>query len=228
MTHCHKSFTSVTTNLGNQYFTVNQGSLNFFSALHLSVSTAQHVLFEIFKSCNKHIRQSYNAKKPVEIWLKMRDLSALQGCIIRSQKWWHCKVFILPQHFMKPNPGNRRKANVPRWARSVHNSATYETCNFIRTESYDATGLWSIWRNSAHTGELFLIWPREYGGSGGGFSSTAQSAEESWERPPEIGFKILDSLYNSDWKSGADGLKNLLKTGYSKSLRAFRRDGTYS
>ena len=30
MTHCHKSFTFVTTNLGNQYFTVNQGSLNFF------------------------------------------------------------------------------------------------------------------------------------------------------------------------------------------------------
>jgi len=40
MTHCHKSFTSVTTNLGNQYFTVNQGSLNFFSALNFSVSTA--------------------------------------------------------------------------------------------------------------------------------------------------------------------------------------------
>ena len=40
MTHCHRSFTFVTTNLGNQYFTVNQGSLNFFSALHFLVYTA--------------------------------------------------------------------------------------------------------------------------------------------------------------------------------------------
>jgi len=33
-------------------------------------------------------------------------------------------------------------------------------------------------RSFAHTGGLFLIWPR---GSGGGFSSTGSSAEVSWE-----------------------------------------------
>jgi len=55
---------------------------------------------------------------------------------------------------------NRRKAKVPRWARSVHNSAACETCNFILTENHDATRLCPICRSSAHTGGLFLIRPR--------------------------------------------------------------------
>jgi len=70
---------------------------------------------------------------------------------------------------------------VPRWARSVHNSAACETGDFVRIENCDATRLRPICRSSANIGGLFLIWPRGCGGSGGGFSSSGPSAEGSWE-----------------------------------------------
>ena len=70
---------------------------------------------------------------------------------------------------------------MPRWARSVHNSAACETCDFVRTENCDAKRLRPICRSSANIGGLFLIWPRGVWGSGGGFSSAGPSAEGSWE-----------------------------------------------
>ena len=56
-----------------------------------------------------------------------------------------------------------------------------ETCDLISTENCDAKRLRPICRSSVHAWELFLIWPRGCGGSGGGFSSTGLSAEGSWE-----------------------------------------------
>jgi len=56
---------------------------------------------------------------------------------------------------------------VPRWARSVHNSAACETGDFVRTENCDATRLRPICRSSANIGGLFLIWPRGVWGEWG-------------------------------------------------------------
>jgi len=55
-------------------------------------------------------------------------------------------------------------SNTSNW---IVNIWDREICNFTSTENCDAKRLRPICRSSAHTGGLFLIWPRGCGGSGG-------------------------------------------------------------
>ena len=53
--------------------------------------------------------------------------------------------------FLREVRPQNRKANVPRWARSAHNSAACETCDSNQNENCDAKSLRQICRSSAHT-----------------------------------------------------------------------------